>query len=104
MALKNLLGDLGLEATQLQILEEFNSEFSKILEKRFRDTEEVRYDIPVTAALPGGSIYIGVAPDPSLTTDAVWTVVRFYFDANALPSRARIRKNVVWDDRTLGWV
>lgn len=103
MALKNVLGDLNLESTQQQVLAEFNSKFSQILEKRFKDTDEVRYDIPVSAALAGGSIYIGVAPDASLTTDLVWDVVRFYFNANSLPERARIRKGIAWDDRTIGW-
>lgn len=82
---------------------EFSSKFSQILERRFKDTEEVRYAIPTANTLPGNSIYIGVAPDASLTTDLVWDVVRFYFDANGLPVRARIRKGIAWDSRTIGW-
>lgn len=110
MALKNAFGDLNLESTQVDVLSRllsldgtFDQDFSRILEKRFKDTEEVRYDIPTDNLLSNGNIYIGVAPDPSLTSDLIWKVVRVYFDANALPFRARYRENVAWDDRQLGW-
>ena len=103
MALKNLFGDIALEQTQIDVLEQFNSDFQRILEKRFQDTEEVRYDIPVQNALAGNSIYIGVAPDLSNTADPVWSIIRFYFNANALPERARIKKNVQWDNRLTIW-
>lgn len=107
MALVNAFGDLNLEATQIELLEQFSSEFSRISEKRWKDTEEVRFDIPLRNAtvnlLRNGSIYIGVAPDGSLTSDPVWTVVRVYFNDNTLPFRQRIRTTVAWDDRALGW-
>ena len=104
MALRNAFGDISLESTQLEVLGQFNSEFSRILEKRFLDTEEVRYDIPPNnTALANGSIYIGIAADASATNSPVWTVVRFYFNAAARPIRARIRKDIQWDERTLGW-
>lgn len=104
MSLKNVLGDIALEDTQLDLLGQFNSIFSRILEKRFSDLEEVRYDIPATKVLrANNSIYIGVAPDGTLTTDLAWDVVRFYFNASSVPERARIRKGIAWDDRTTGW-
>lgn len=104
----DLLSGLNKEATQLNLLAQFSHDMSRILEKRFRDTEEVRYDIPVQLTtedpLPAGSsIYLGVATDNSLTSDPVWTVVRVYFATNKLPTRTRIRKLVVWDSRTAGW-
>lgn len=77
------------------------SEFYRIKNKRYSDAEEVRYDIPTNLA--ANSIYIGVADDGTLTADSVWTVIRVYFDANGSPNRERIRFNVAWDDRTLGW-
>ena len=103
MALRNAFEDLNLESTQINILEQFDSEFSRISEKRFLDTEEVRYDIPPQAALANSSIYIGVALDGTDITESVWTVVRVYFNQVALPVRQRIRKNVKWSERTLGW-
>lgn len=107
MALRNVLGDVALEATQVQILGEINSTFSRILEKRFKDTEEVRYDIPLVNQevnlLINGSIYIGVAPDGTPVASELWTIVRVYFNGVALPERARVRQNVRWDQRTLGW-
>lgn len=75
--------------------------FYRITNKIIKDDEEVRYDIPTN--LTGASIYIGVAADGTATSSALWTVVRYYFDANDNPNRARVRKNVVWTDRTLGW-
>lgn len=104
MSLQNVFGDLSLQSTQLAILEQLNADFSRILEKRFMDFEEVRYDIPNTnAGLTNGNIYIGIAEDGSATSAAVWTVVRFYFNAARKPSRSRIRKLVAWDDRAIGW-
>lgn len=106
MGLKNAFGDLNLEVTQLEVLDQLkqvNGTFARILEKRFSDDEEVRYDIPLPASLISGSIYIGVALDNSSTADPVWTVVRFYFNSNRLPIRARIQKDIAWDNRTVGW-
>lgn len=81
--------------------DQFSSHFSRIKERRFLDTEEVRYDIP--ASLPNAAIYVGVAPAVSAVTAAVWSVVRTDFDGNGNPQRDRIRKNVQWDLRTVGW-
>lgn len=76
-------------------------EFSRIKNKEFADTEEVRYEIP--ASLVSASIYTGVAADGTATSAAAWTVIRSYFDANGNPERERIRASVVWDNRTSGW-
>lgn len=81
--------------------EQFESAFSRILEKRFFDTEEVRYDIP--DVLNNGFIYIGVATSGTLTSAASWTIVRFSFNATGRPSRSQIRTAVVWDNRAIGW-
>ncbi len=77
------------------------AEFWRIEQKRFSDTEEVRYDIPTT--LTSASIYVGVAADSTATATASWTIIRTYFDSNGLPNRKRIRFNVAWDSRTAGW-
>lgn len=77
------------------------SEFWRIKNKRYTDTEEVRYDI--AADLANGDIYTGVATDGTATSSATWTIIRTYFDANGNPSRERIRFNVAWDSRTAGW-
>lgn len=108
MALQNLLGGLNLEDTQQLLLTQFDSDFSRILQKRYFDTEEVRSDIPVRNAeinlLANGSIYVGVAPDGTPESTALWTIVRVYFNNDSLPVRQRIRKNVAWSSRTSGWV
>lgn len=85
------------------LTDKFSSEFARLLEKRFLDTEEVRYDIPPDVALANNSIYTGAAPDGALTSEPVWTVIRAYFNNAKLPERQRIRFNVAWDDRALGW-
>lgn len=85
----------------LNLLEQFSSEFTRINEKRIRDDEEVRYDIPND--LTNGNIYIGVSEDDTATSATSWTIVRYYFDANKKPNRSRIRFDVAWDDRTIGW-
>lgn len=90
--LRTLMGNLNTE---------FDSSFTRIKEKRFQDTEEVRYDIPGTLA--NGQIYVGVAPDGTATSTASWDVVRTDFDANANPTRDRIQKGIAWDSRTTGW-
>lgn len=77
------------------------AEFWRIKNKRFYDTEEVRYDIPAT--LTNQSIYTGVAPDGTATAATTWTIIRTYFDGNANPIRERIRFNVAWDNRSVGW-
>lgn len=76
-------------------------EFARIKEKKYKDTEEVRYDIP--ASLISADIYVGVATDGTATASASWVVLRTYFDASGNPSRERIRTGVAWDNRTSGW-
>lgn len=124
MALKNAFGDLNLEATQQNVLsaveninsqlrasplgvEDTYSEFWRIKNKRFSDTEEVRYEIveAIVADKPVvQNIYTGVAPDGTATSSESWIVIRSYFNAiTGSPERERIRFNVAWDDRALGW-
>jgi len=94
------LTDTELRAAQVPVTDEA-AEFWRIKNRRFEDTEEVRYDI--AADLVNGDIYAGVAPDGTSTATASWTVIRTYFDANGNPSRERIRTGVAWDSRTVGW-
>lgn len=103
MALKNAFGALALDSSLTSFRSIFAQDFSRILERRFKDTEEVRYDIPTDALLADGSIYLGVADDGTATSAEEWTIVRIYFDSQKLPTRSRIRKLVAWDDRATGW-
>lgn len=50
-----------------------------------------------------GTIYTGIAPDGTAESSAVWKIVRTYFDTNGKPTRERIRTNVAWDSRNVGW-
>lgn len=88
-------------AKQDTLAAEFTSEFTRIKEKRFKDTEEVRHDIPVS--LISGQIYTGKAPAGSATSATVWDIVRVDFDASGNPSRERIQTGIAWDSRTSGW-
>lgn len=78
-----------------------SAEMTRILQKEFADTEEVRYEVP--SSLVGADIYIGVAADGTATSATDWNVVRVYFDANENPTRARIQLDISWDDRASGW-
>lgn len=98
---KSLPAAILVRAKLQQLLGEFSDEFNRIKMKRFKDTEEVRYDIPVDVA--NSDIYTGVAADGTLTSSASWTIIRTYFDANGNPTRERFRTGVAWDDRTSGW-
>lgn len=89
------------ESTVQAIRDQFSDTFTRMLEKRFRDSEEVRYDIP--AVLADASIYLGTATDGTSTAAVSWSVVRYYFDVSGSPQRARFRSGVAWDDRATGW-
>lgn len=68
--------------------------------KRGLSDFEERYEFDAE----GLPLYLGKAPEGSLTTDAVWTVVRFTFDIDGLPTRKQTRTNVAWDSRAAaGW-
>lgn len=93
------MGDL---ANKGDIEVRYASEFARINAKQYDDTEEVRFDIPVSKV--NGVIYVGVAPSGSLESSSVWMVVRTDFDSNGNPNRQRYRSGVAWDSRTTGWV
>ena len=53
----------------------------------------------------GNTIYIGYAKGGSATSDAVWLIKKFTYDANDAVTRTQIANNNlsfshVWDDRT----
>jgi hypothetical protein len=101
-AARVLLASIDADTTSQEILTAIgDGEFIRLKNKKFLDTEEVRYDIP--AILTNGDIYVGINTDGASTTSATWTVGRTYFDANGNPSRDRFRLNVEWDSRTVGW-
>jgi hypothetical protein len=77
------------------------SEFARIENKQYYNTEEVLYDIPTI--LTNNFIYVGVAPNGTLQSSGMWTVVRTTFNLNGLPVRKQIRFNVVWNARAEGW-
>lgn len=71
-------------------------DFKRVLKFEPIPGEEIRRDEQTS------DDYHGVAPDGSLITDAVWTVVRFYKTAGKI-TRVRYRTGVAWDSRTAGW-
>lgn len=75
--------------------------FARILAKEPLDVEEVRID--GLDNLVSGFIYTGYATEGSLTSAAVWLVVRVSMNANENPTRIQYRNNVVWDNRATGW-
>lgn len=76
--------------------------FDRMKNKNFKDTEEVRYDIPTS--FTSTAIYVGLAPAGTATSAASWAIVRTLFDANGNPSRDQIKLNVIWDNRAaLAW-
>jgi hypothetical protein len=51
-------------------------------------------------------LYLGRAAPGSLTTDAVWRVLRFTYESDEDYARMLaviVRENVVWTDRAIGW-
>lgn len=51
----------------------------------------------------GNPLYVGKAPDGTLTSATAWTVYKFTF-VNGLPERKQVRAGVAWDSRaTVGW-
>lgn len=79
-----------------------NGIFSRIKNRNFADTEEVRYDVPTSVI--SGAIYTGLATAGTATSAATWTIVRSLFDANGNPSREQIKTSVIWDNRAaLSW-
>lgn len=76
-----------------------DGDFAKLLARRLLDSEEMRTDLEPTNT----DLYLGKAPDSSLTSAAVWDVARVYLSATKNPTRIRYRANIIWDDRLLGW-
>jgi len=85
----------------VRLLRLVSSEFARINNEQFKDTEEVRYDIPASLILRDS--FVGVASDGSDTAEGVWTVVKTTHDANGNKARSRVRTGVKWDFRTEGW-
>lgn len=71
--------------------------FTRVLKFKPIAGEELRRDETAT------DDYHGIAADGSLTSAAVWDVVRFYKDASGKTTRTRYRTGVVWNNRTAGW-
>ena len=74
------------------------SEFERILNGRFLDTEQALSDIPTTS-YASASEYLGVAPASALTSDSTWNIVRILYNANGDESKKSIKLGVIWDDR-----
>jgi hypothetical protein len=101
-AVRVLLASIDSNSTLQEILSAVgDGEFIRLKNKKFLDTEEVRYDIP--AILTNGDIYVGINSDGASTAAPTWTVGRTYFDSNGNPSRDRFRINITWDSREVGW-
>jgi hypothetical protein len=79
------------------------SEFERILNGKFLDSEQVLRDTPNTT-FASASEYLGVAPSAALTSDSTWNIVRVLYDANGNEYKKSIKLAVVWDNRaSLVW-
>lgn len=74
------------------------SEFERILNGKFLDTEQVLQDIP-SVTFANNSQYIGVAPASALTSDSTWNIVRILYNASGDEYKKSIKLAVVWDNR-----
>lgn len=81
-----------------RILTGSGSEFDRILNRRIETGEEIRFQIDDIADLEND--YIGVAPELSATSAAVWSVVRIYKNTSGQPTRIRFVEGIAWDDRS----
>lgn len=74
----------------------------RLLHDAMYDSEEMREDIP--AAPISTYSYKGMAVSGSLTSAAVWSIIRITYDAEGRNVRTQFRADVAWDSRDLGWV
>lgn len=51
----------------------------------------------------GNPVYVGKAPQGTLTSAVAWTVQRLTYDASARLILVEVRSGVVWDNRAVGW-
>ncbi len=79
------------------------SEFERVLNGRFLDSEQVLRDTPNTT-FANAAEYIGVAPATALLSDSTWNIVRVLYDANGNEYKKSIKLAVVWNNRaSLVW-
>lgn len=79
------------------------SEFERILNGKFLDSEQVLRDTP-NVTFASASEYLGVAPATALTSDSTWNIVRVLYDANGNEYKKSIKLAVVWDNRaSVAW-
>ena len=76
-------------------------EFARIREGYLINNEEARFDKPISFA--GSYQYAGVAPNGSLTSDPVWSIIRVSYDGSGRKIREQFRQGIAWDDRAVGW-
>lgn len=51
----------------------------------------------------GNPVYVGDAIPGTLTSSPGWNVLRLEYDVNNRLIRKRVRLNISWDNRTVGW-
>lgn len=78
-----------------------SASFTRIKQRQFFDSEEIRYDIPTNLA--SGTIFIGVAASGTATSTAAWSVVRTSFTSESQPLRDQFRTGISWDARAAGF-
>lgn len=67
----------------------------------YQPLEEHRFDYD--GRLDGNAVYIGSATPGSATSAAVWTVLKFTYDATNRPTRKQVQTNIAYDNRATGW-
>jgi hypothetical protein len=75
-------------------------DFTRLLTCQFQGNEDVRMDKP--SDYINGFEYTGLALSGSLTSDTVWSIVRFTW-INNRNIRAQYQSKMSWDNRSQGW-
>lgn len=90
------LTDVELRAAPVAVTVDNHPDHSGVLNDIKRDITdyEERFEFDAN----GLPLYVGKAPDGTLTSAASWTIYRFTF-VNGLPSRKQVRTGVAWDNR-----
>jgi hypothetical protein len=76
--------------------------FSRILTGNFHYDEQFKRDMP-SSNFQNAFEYLGLALATALDTDATWAVVRVEYDAVGNEIAKRVRLNIEWAQRTIGW-
>lgn len=76
--------------------------FTRLLSSSVNNGEELRRDSPSVFA--NSFEYVGLSLSGSLTSSAVWSVMRITYDIRGKSVRFQFQDQISWDNRTQGWL